>query len=182
MKAVLVLLLAVFSTPLIANTSTVEPLEPDEGYAIIALYSKGYTESVVLKGSGLTNKYTFGPLNNSQHFDVLKLPAGTYTWDRVFERTGSLSKGNLLESYMDLESLDLTFTVQPGKLNYTGLLMIERLGSRATIKVLNRTSIILKILEQDFTQFADKYDMANGLYPDDHYIDFYLKHAEKTGE
>ncbi len=182
MKALFIFILLVFSNSLLAEQKTIEPLDADEGYAIIALYSKGYTESVALKGSGLTNKYTFGPLNHSQHIEVIKMPAGRYTWDRVSERTGSLAQGNLLESYMDIADLDLSFTIEPGKLNYTGLFMLERLGSVATIRVLNRTSIILKILEQDFPQYAEKFDIVNALYPNDHYIDFYLNHTQKVGE
>ena len=178
-KAILLAILALFSAEAF---SEIEPLGPDEGYVAIALYSKGYSESIVLKGNSFGNKHTFGPLNYSQHIEVIKMPAGTYSWTEVYERTGSLKNGNLLKVYYDLSDDNLTFSVKPGVLNYTGLLMIEKLGSRLQVRQLNRASIILKILEQDHPGYIGKFDVVNGIYPNDHYIDFYLTHALKEGE
>jgi len=178
-KAILLAILALFSAEAF---SEIEPLGADEGYVAIALYSKGYSESIVLKGNSFGNKHTFGPLNYSQHIEVIKMPAGTYSWTEVYERTGSLKNGNLLKVYYDLSDDNLTFSVKPGVLNYTGLLMIEKLGSRLQVRQLNRASIILKILEQDHPGYIGKFDVVNGIYPNDHYIDFYLTHALKGGE
>ena len=91
-------------------------------------------------------------------------------------------KGNLLKIYYDLSDDNLTFSVKPGVLNYTGLLMIEKLGRQLQVRQLNRASIILKILEQDHPGYIGKFDVVNGIYPNDHYIDFYLTHALKEGE
>eukprot|EP00036_Acanthoecidae_sp_10tr_P007448 CAMPEP_0182921748 /NCGR_PEP_ID=MMETSP0105_2-20130417/4340_1 /TAXON_ID=81532 ORGANISM="Acanthoeca-like sp., Strain 10tr" /NCGR_SAMPLE_ID=MMETSP0105_2 /ASSEMBLY_ACC=CAM_ASM_000205 /LENGTH=110 /DNA_ID=CAMNT_0025059293 /DNA_START=233 /DNA_END=565 /DNA_ORIENTATION=- len=110
------------------------------------------------------------------------MPAGTYSWTEVYERTGSRKNGNLLKVYYDLSDDNLTFSVKPGVLNYTGLLMIEKLGSRLQVRQLNRASIILKILEQDHPGYIGKFDVVNSIYPNDHYIDFYLTHALKEGE
>jgi hypothetical protein len=178
-KAVVLAIFALFSAEVF---SEIEPLEPDEGYVVIALYSKGYSESIVLEGTGLMDKYNFGPLNYSQHIEVMKMPAGNYSWNEVYERSGSLQQNNLLKVYYDLSDNNLNFTVKPGVLNYTGLLMIERLGRQLQVRQLNRASIILKILEQDHPGYIENFEVVNGLYPNDHYIDFYLTHSSKEGE
>lgn len=180
MKAFAIYLLLFLSAPLFANTE-VPPLADDEGYAVIAIYSKGYSETILLEGSGLMNSHKFGPLNYEQQFEVMKLPAGTYTWSEIYERTGSVAKGNILKVYYDIADQDLTFTVQAGKLNYVGLLMIEKRGNSMRTRLLNRTSIILKILEQDHAQYLEHYELVNGIYPNDHYIGFYQDHAKKSG-
>lgn len=179
-KAVIAYLLLLLSAPTYAD-SDIPPLEADEGYAVIAIYSKGYSENIVLEGSGLMNSHKFGPLNYEQHIEVMKLPAGTYTWSEIYERTGSVAQGNILKIYYDITDQDLSFTVQAGKLNYVGLLMIDKMGMTMRTRLLNRTSIILKILEQDHSPYLEQYPLVNGIYPNDHYIGFYQSHAKKEG-
>lgn len=158
------------------------PLEENEGYVIIAAYADGYAESIVLEGEGMFNTHTFGPLNHAQLIEIKKLPAGRYQWTEIFEENGSLAKGNKLKIEYNVSEDDLSFTVKPGVINYVGLLMIEKLGSRMRVRQLNRTSIILKILEQDHKDDIQGMTIVNGLYPNDHYIEFYQAMAAKKGE
>ena len=60
--------------------------------------------------------------------------------------------------------------------------MIEKLGSRMRVRQLNRASIILKILEQDHGEDIQGMTIVNGLYPNDHYIEFYQAMAAEKGE
>lgn len=162
--------------------SALAPLEENEGYVIIAAYADGYAESIVLEGEGMFNTHTFGPLNHAQLIEIKKLPAGRYQWTEIFEENGSLAKGNKLKIEYNVSEDDLSFTVKPGVINYVGLLMIEKLGSRMRVRQLNRTSIILKILEQDHNDDIQGMTIVNGLYPNDHYIEFYQAMAAKKGE
>jgi len=149
--------------------NNVRALEEDEGYAIIAIYSSGYAEKIQLDGEGFGNSHDFGPLVNSQYLKPYPLKAGTYKWDRVIEKFG---QGGRIE--FDFDKLDLTFTIEPGKVNYVGLLMFESNGSTFKARILNRTSIILTIFKQDFPEFLKQYDVVNGIYPSDPYIPHFL--------
>jgi len=149
-------------------------LGQDEGLAIVAIYSQGYAEKIKLNGPGFGNNQSYGPLIDAQHFDVQKLKAGKYTWDKVVEKVGES-----LRRTSDLSELNLSFEIIPGKLNYIGLLMFESNGSTYSAKVLNRTSIILSIMKQDFPQYIDNYPVVNGIYPDDQYVEYFLNNYQK---
>lgn len=172
--SLLFLLLSTCSLKLFAETS-ISSLADNEGWAIIAIYSKGYAEKIELEGSGLGNNHTFGPLNYSQEFQLIKLKEGKYNWDRVVEKIGE--NGRLKSNF---SHLDLSFNITAGKLNYVGLFMFESNGSTFSAKILNRTSIILSILKQDYPQYLEKYPVTNGIYPNDPYIDFFLNNAKTT--
>jgi hypothetical protein len=60
--------------------------------------------------------------------------------------------------------------------------MIEKLGSLMRVRQLSRTSIILKILEQDHSEDIKGMTIVNGLYPNDHYIEFYQAMTAEKGE
>jgi len=156
-----------------ASTDISMPLAEDEGWAIIAIYSKGYAEKIELSGSGFGNNHTFGPLDYSQEFQIVKLKAGKYSWERVIKKVGENGRQK-----SDFSHLDLNFEITAGNLNYVGLFMYESNGSTFSAKILNRTSIILSILKQDFPQYLKKYDVVNGIYPSDRYIDFFLNNSK----
>jgi len=174
----------IFSSHLfcIVSHAALPPLDEGEGYVIIAAYADGYAESIVLEGEGMFNTHTFGPLNHAQLIEIKKLPAGRYQWTEISEENGSLAKGNKLKIEYNVSDDNLSFTVKPGVINYTGLLMIEKLGSRMRVRQLNRTSIILKILEQDHGEDIQGMTIVNGLYPNDHYIEFYQAMAAEKGK
>lgn len=175
-KFTLPFLLLLATLPLLLNATEQLPhLEKDEGLAIIAIYSKGYAEKIKLDGPGFGNDQSYGPLVNAQHFEVQKLKAGKYTWDKVFEKVGES-----LRRTSDLSDLNLGFEIIPGKLNYIGLLMFESNGSTYSAKILNRTSIILSIMKQDFSPYLNNYSVVNGIYPDDQYVEYFLNNSQKT--
>ena len=151
------------------ESTDIPTLEADEGFAIIAIYSKGYAEQIILEGAGLGNTHTFGPLDYEQHFSVVKLKAGTYKWRKVRRKIGEFSSSTAF-----FKDLDLDFEIKAGKLNYTGLLMYESDNTTFSAKILNRTSIILAITKQDFPQYLKKFDVANAIYPNDKYIEFFF--------
>lgn len=152
-------------------------LAQDEGFAIIAIYSKGYAEQIILEGEGFGNTHTFGPLNYQQHIQIVKLKAGTYKWRKVRKKVGESSTSTSL-----FKELDLNFEVKAGKLNYTGLLMYETNNTTFSAKILNRTSIILAITNQDFPQYLKQFSVVNGIYPNDKYIEFFLNKSKPVVE
>ena len=88
--------------------------------------------------------------------------------------------GESLRRTSDLSDLNLGFEIIPGKLNYIGLLMFESNGSTYSAKILNRTSIILSIMKQDFSPYLNNYSVVNGIYPDDQYVEYFLNNSQKT--
>lgn len=180
MKIIILILLFIYSTLSVAQENKeMLTLAEDEGFAIIAIYSKGYAEKIVLEGAGFGNTQVFGPLDYEQHFSVVKLKAGRYNWAKVRRKIGqSLSQTSRFDD------LELSFNVEAGKLNYTGLLMYETNNSTFSAKILNRTSIILSITKQDFPQYLKQFTVVNGIYPNDQYIGFFLNNSQpvKKGE
>jgi hypothetical protein len=78
--------------------------------------------------------------------------------------------------------MNLSFDIEAGKLNYTGLLMYESDNNRYSAKILNRTSIILAITKQDFPQYLKQFEVVNGIYPNDKYIEFFLNKSKPVAE
>ena len=174
MKLLTFILLFIYATLSFAQENPpIEALGQNEGYAIIAIYSKGYAEKIVLEGAGFGNTHTFGPLDYEQHFSVVKLKAGTYHWEKVHRKIGQS-----LTQTTRFDELDLSFNVEAGKLNYTGLLMFETDNNQSSAKILNRTSIILSITKQDFPQYLKQFSVVNGIYPNDQYIGFFLNKSK----
>ncbi len=146
-----------------------ETLDDDEGLVIIAFYSFGIASSVSINRLGaLTGGIEFGPVNNAEYFRVLRVKAREYRWERIrqeFWPTGY---------FYDLGSSNLTFTVEPGKLNYTGVFIFRPRGERARNTLNDRTSLVLLILKQRYPYLLERLELANGLIPDNRFIDFYL--------
>ncbi|CAH9059458.1 hypothetical protein PSECIP111951_02075 [Pseudoalteromonas holothuriae] len=151
------------------SNEKITPLGDNEGYALVAIYSQGYAEKIKLDGEGFGNNHDFGPLNDTQYLKVYPLKAGEYNWSQVVDRIGE----NTRVTY-DFDDLDLKFTIQPGKVNYIGLLMFKTTGSKFSAEILNRTSMILTIFKQQHSELFNQYQVVNGIYPNDPYISFFL--------
>ncbi len=153
----------------IAGRLDLELLDDDEGLVVIAFYSFGPASSISINRLGaLTGGIEFGPVNNDEYFQVLRVKAGEYRWERIRQEFG------ISRYFYDLGHRDLTFTVEPGKLNYTGVFTFRPRGTTARSSLNDRTSIVLLILEQRYPNLLERFEIANGLVPDDRFIDYYL--------
>lgn len=145
-------------------------LGPDEGFAIIAVYSSGFSQSIHLnRRRSIKKSLQIGPLNSEQYFEVVKLKAGEYNWSTV-----KLGRNRPYFAF-DFSDKDLSFNIVAGKLNYTGVYVFERSGMQHAFADINdRASIVLQIMERRFPDLLAEYDVVNGLVPDDTFIEFYL--------
>ena len=153
----------------ISDRLDLEKLADDEGLVIIAFYSFGTASSISINRLGaMTGGIDFGPVNNEEYFRVLRVKAGEYRWERIRQElwTG--------DYFYDLGRRNLTFTVEAGKLNYTGVFIFRPSGNFARSSLNDRTSIVLLILKQRFPDLLERFELANGLIPDDRFMDFYL--------
>lgn len=149
-----------------------ESLDEDEGIAIISFYAYGAVTSARINRLGSM----FGSIELDlpgvgEHLRFLKLPAGDYEWQRVRQDWGFSGY------FYELGHRDLRFSVLPGKLNITGVFIYESRGQYATTSLNDRPAIVLRLLEQRFPELLERFELANGMVPEDRFIDVYL--AEK---
>ena len=154
----------------IENRIDIRTMDDDEGLAIIAFYTYGNVDEITINRVGaLGGGHEFGPLLPGQHFEVVKLKAGEYEWDRVTRRMF------FSRQYMDYSDRELRFTVSPGVLNYTGAFIFRMDGNLASGSLNDRTSIVLRVLEQEYPGLIGTVEIVNGLVPEDRFIDFYFR-------
>jgi len=147
----------------------IDKLGDGEGLVVVAAYAFGYAETIKVNRLGsLFGGFTIGPLFNAQHFRVHRLQAGTYSWDEV---TRSVPRGRVFHDFSDDE---LVFTVEAGRLNYAGVFVYDVRGEFAQAEIEDRAAIVLTILERRYPELLENYEIANGLVPEDDFIDFYL--------
>mgnify|MGYP001828397070 FL=1 len=148
-----------------------ESLRPNEGLVVISFYAHGYAQNVEINRLGaIGGGISFGPVSDGEYFRVLKVKAGTYRWNSIWNRVWNM------RSTLYLKRGEMEFTVEPGKLNYTGVFIYRSaLHAGRYADVHDRTAIVLTILEQRYPELLEQYDFANGLNPGDRCLDFYLE-------
>ena len=153
-----------------------EDLAQNEGLAIIAFHSYGYVDGVYINrrdafGGGIQ----FGPVQEGDYFRVVKVKEGSYTWERLWR---NLFFGR---STFRIKKRDLTFTVEPGKLNYTGMFIYRPTGfSYAIMDIRDRTSAVLSMLEEQYPELLSEFELVNGLDHNEEFIDFYLREKDSS--
>ena len=159
----------------------IEQLGGDEGLLIIAFNTSEYIDLVRINRLGsMLGAISFGPVHGGQYFKVIKAKAGKYSWDEITRRFTNVR-------YMhDFSDRDYVFTVERGKLNYAGVFLFEILpGGYFRGSLNDRQTIVTTILEQTYPELLNEYEIANGLYPDDRFIESYLSeksaHQSSTG-
>jgi len=158
----------------VRNRFAFETMADDEGLAIIAFYAFGYAEKVRINRLGAaTGTIEFGPVTNGEYFKILKVKAGDYRWEKITQKYWNT------QFYFTLKHRDLSFSIAPGKLNYTGAFVFDASGQYARISLNDRTAIVLTMLEQRYPDLLERFEITNSLVPEDRFIDFYLN--EKSG-
>lgn len=152
-----------------------EKLDDDEGLVVIAFYAFGYAERIRIDRRGsLLGSIEFGPVKNGEYFRVIRAKAGEYSWDEV-------SRQNFAgRFYHDYSKRDFNFSVVAGKLNYTGVFVYDAQGNRARGSLNDRTSIVLTKLERRFPGLIERFEIANGLVPEDRFIEYYLSEKRRV--
>ncbi|UAA38895.1 hypothetical protein KIH87_00510 [Paraneptunicella aestuarii] len=151
-----------------------EELDKDQGLVVIAAYAYGYAQRLQIKSKNWGgDTLDIGPITSEQWFEVVKLSKGEYYWDRIEQ----IKSGD--KYYWDLEDRNLSFSVQPGKINLTGAFVFEDVEGRGTFDISDRVAIILKILEDNYPLLMDKYDLVNGLVPSDPFPAFFKNQKAK---
>ncbi len=146
-----------------------EQFKPDEGLVIVAYNSTEPTNFARLNRRGaIGGNIMFGPVRRGEHFRIMRAKPGTYNWDEIEQK---ITNGR---RYYNLSKMDLDFVVEAGKLNYTGVFLLEYDSGYFSATLNDRLVITLTALEQRYPEFIDLFPFANGLQPDDRFTEFYL--------
>lgn len=148
-----------------------ENLAPDEGLVIISYNAtEPMTNVRINRLNSIGDSIEFKPLRAGQYFRVAKAKTGTYAWENASSDYGDGYYG------FPLGHLDLEFVVKPGSINYVGTFLLESNASKRYSASLNdRLVIALYMLEDRYPELMGRYEIANGLYPDDRFTEFYLQ-------
>lgn len=162
-------------------------LDGDEGLAIIAVYSYGLSQVLDLaRKGGLEKPLKIGPLNNKQYFKVVKLREGNYYWNRVKNyipntdwriQTGKLQPGSY--EYFNLADSKYNFHVEKGMLNFAGVLILDIEDNYLSSDFFDRTTISMKLMEEQYPYLLEKYSMIDGFNENDEFISFYMKEKKR---
>lgn len=146
-----------------------ESMEAGEGLAIIAFYAYGQVSSArINRLGGLTGSIEFNPVSNGEFIHIFKVRAGDYEWDKVRQKWFKVTY------FFDIGHREMRFSVLPGKLNVTGVFVYEANGTQASTSLSDRPAIVMRIIEQRFPELLSRFEIANGLVPEDRFIDVYL--------
>lgn len=154
-----------------------EDLRDDEGLLVIAFNSTEATNFVrINRLNSLTGSIVFGPNRRGEQFRVVRAKAGNYKWEEIEQKFY-----NSRRTY-NLRKFDLGFTVEAGKLNYAGVFLLNvKSGGYYSATLNDRLIITLTVLEQRYPELIGQYEIANGLYPDDRFTEFYLQEKRLLG-
>lgn len=148
-----------------------ENLAADEGLVIISYNAtEPMTNVRIDRLNSIGDSIEFKPLRAGQYYRVAKAKAGSYVWENASEDFG--------DGYYQfrLDQFDLEFVVKPGTINYVGTFLLETSASRRFSASLNdRLVIALHMLEDRYPELMGRYEITNGLYPDDRFTEFYLR-------
>jgi len=148
-----------------------ENLATDEGLVIISYNAtEPMTNVRINRLNSIGDSIEFKPLRAGQYYRVAKAKAGSYVWENASEDFG--------DGYYQfrLDQFDLEFVVTPGTINYVGTFLLETSASRRFSASLNdRLVIALYMLEDRYPELMGRYEITNGLYPDDRFTEFYLR-------
>ena len=155
-----------------------ENLGTGEGLVIIAYDATQPMTYVRLnRRDTLGGNIEFAPLREGQYYRVVRAKAGNYTWDLA-----SRDMGNFRRNYR-LSRFDFGFIVEPGKINYGGTFLLDIDSNGYWSATLNdRITIALAMLEARYPELLNRYDIVNGVYPDDRFTEYYLREKQSLGE
>ena len=161
----------------IGSRLAVESLSKNEGLAVIAFQAVGNAERIHINRLGtIGGNIEFGPVKDSEYFRIYKVPAGRYRWDRV-------TRSSIFGKYRyDWGSNNLDFEVVAGKLNITGYFVFDDNIHYATGRLQHRPGLVTWMLEQRYPDLLERFEIANGLVPDEKFVEYYLQQKNALNE
>lgn len=135
----------------IKNDGSVQ-LTQDEGFLLIALKSNINLKEILISGESYV-KLTAEDLRKGNSYILVKLPAGDYTFDKI-----------RLNSYIYIDDFDdeiWDFNVQKNTISYVGHLDFKNAfwGYYSVIKLVNKSSIALEYLEDEFPEMLTNHSV-----------------------
>ena len=172
MRTAIVILLLLGCSPRLWAQHPDFPLEWNEGYLIVGIDVRNiFWTSFSIDGGGTfgdAHRFTRKTLQTELVYEIIRLPAGSYHWDRL---------GLLNTSYFRFGEDEYPMTVEAGQINYGGVFVGRRSGNdRATFKVINRATAAILHLETCCLNILERYPLRSGLINKDPFLDYYSSH------
>ncbi len=155
-----------------SNATSIEPLEENEGYLLVAFnVESGYVPSHVQLESGgfMGSSLKFDSLKPRDNHWLIPVDAGEYSWDRIF-----FTK----RIYLNLEDSDFKIKVEPGKINYGGHISLytemnsnrDQLLGGARVYFNNRASKAMIFLDEQYPALMTRYETVYSGKQRDHFF------------
>ncbi|WP_137221504.1 hypothetical protein [Shewanella sp. MEBiC00475] len=151
----------------------VTELNNDEGYILVAMkIEQGYVPShITVEGEGWLSDLKFEQVKPDYNYWIEVVPAGRYTWDRVY-----LGK----RTYIDIADQKYVINVEAGKINYAGHLSMytEMNGSLDTLiggarfYFNNKASKALYYMESNYPEVLAQYNLNYTGKEKDHFFEY----------
>lgn len=149
-----------------------EDLDDDEGLVLVAAYANSYGELKIKGRDDLKFNVSSYP-----YIKLHKLTAGQYQYFKLQRKQWDNSV-----HYYNFEDDNLTFDVEAGKVNFSGVFMFKEFNQTGWGELFDRASMLLTILESDYPIIARKYDWNNGVTDFDTFINFYRQEMASKQE
>ena len=154
----------------------IENIGENEGLVAILFYAEGAAQQVDIdRLGGIGGGIQFGPVSNRDYFRILKVKAGRYRWHSVRNQYGWLT------STAHMRGFKHDFTVEAGKLNYVGVLTYTgNLYDSFRTDLVDRTSVILSLIDNHYPGLLQTIELNNGLDGDNRFIEFYKRERDAS--
>ena len=147
-----------------------ENVSPDEGLVIVSFMTNFPFDDLIAKRTDGPGEIRVRPKRSGEHHIVLAARPGEYRWKEIRQSFTTL----------DLEFRDFTFSVAAGKINYIGMLRVEKsILSRFFTYNFDRQAYVLTRIEDRMPELLDRFTVFNGLNPDDFYTEFYSAERQR---
>lgn len=153
----------------IEDNIQIPKLKSNEGYLLAGIEIYNIIPSkIYLQGDSLLSIESIADLAPGDQYRLLALPAGTYTYKRVFNNA-HINKN----VYWSILERKFSVTVKAGAINYSGHLISDIEGTRyASFSYRNRSSQALRFLDQCCNQLLSKYSFRYTGESPDPYAEF----------
>lgn len=160
----------------IRDRLNIESIGPNEGLVAILFYAEGEAQQVDIDRLGaIGGSIQFGPVTDRDYFRILKVKAGRYRWHSIRNRYGRMT------STAHMRGFKYDFTVEAGKLNYVGVVTYTgNLYDVFKTNMVDRTSVILSLIDSRYPGMLQTIDLSNGLDGDNRFIEFYKRERDAS--
>ena len=152
------------------NRLDANAMRSGEGLWLAVIKSDSFIQSAKITRRGsLVGSQTLWNIEPGSYVRLVSLKEGVYGWKDLQWGSGPFKR------WIDLTGDDKLFEIKRGKLNYAGVLDVRSGGQGYYIELRDRLTVVVSLLEERMPDLLEDFEVANGLNPNDQFIDFYIE-------